>query len=241
MRKPTSIIDLIITILVALIVVALGATAAIISYSHALDVALGHGQTGRSAHLTPLTVDGMVLVPSLVTYAAARRHLRGPVLAHVTLALGIAATLAVNVLYGIEHGPIGAVVAGWPAVALVLSHYLFMGMIRRGRPVVESDGMDEHVKAALKLTAARPSRRPVPSAVAVEGPFVAALEAPGEALAIQGSGRPAEASDPAQAVVKDVPSAVIAARATGLSYQRIADEFGVTKYRVEKILKTVAV
>jgi len=51
------------------------------------------------------------------------------------------------------------------------------------------------------------------------------------------SERPSEASAPAQPVVVDLPSAVVSARAAGLSYQRIADEFGITKHKVTKILK----
>jgi len=47
-----------------------------------------------------------------------------------------------------------------------------------------------------------------------------------------------EPSAPAQRVVTDLPSAVISARTAGLSIQKIADEFGITKYRVEKILKS---
>jgi hypothetical protein len=35
------------------------------------------------------------------------------------LGLGTAAALAANVVYGLGHGPIGATVAAWPAVALV--------------------------------------------------------------------------------------------------------------------------
>lgn len=157
MKKATPIADAIIRVLTALTVVALGAVAAVVSYSHALEVALGHGQAGLTAHLTPLTIDGLVLVAGLVLLDAARRRIRGQALAYVALALGIGATLAVNVLYGLDHGPVGAAVAGWPAVALVLTHELLMRMIRRGRPVVEAgDGMDAHVSDALALVAARP-------------------------------------------------------------------------------------
>jgi hypothetical protein len=46
------------------------------------------------------------------------------------LALGIAASLAVNVAQGWSHGAVGAVVAAWPAVALVGSYELLAWMIR---------------------------------------------------------------------------------------------------------------
>ena len=52
------------------------------------------------------------------------RHWRGG------FALGIAATLAANVAHGLGHGPIGAAVAAWPAVALIGSYELLMMTIR---------------------------------------------------------------------------------------------------------------
>lgn len=143
--------DWIIRILTAVTVVALGAVAAVVSYSHALDVALSHGQGGVTAHLTPLTVDGLVLVSGMVMLDAARRGRRAPVLSWATLALGIGATLGVNVLYGAAYGPVGAIVAGWPAVALVLSSELLMGLIRRGQVGTLSPGVNE-------LTPAQPER-----------------------------------------------------------------------------------
>ena len=42
-----------------------------------------------------------------------------PALARWLLGLGIAATLAATVAYGLSHGLTGVAVAAWPAVALV--------------------------------------------------------------------------------------------------------------------------
>jgi hypothetical protein len=61
---------------------------------------------------------------------SARRKTPIPVLARWLLGLGIAATLAANVAHGLGHGPIGAAVAAWPAVALVGSYELLMMVIR---------------------------------------------------------------------------------------------------------------
>jgi hypothetical protein len=36
------------------------------------------------------------------------------------------ATLAANVAHALGHGPVGAAVAAWPAIALVGSYELFM-------------------------------------------------------------------------------------------------------------------
>ncbi|GAA3215639.1 DUF2637 domain-containing protein [Actinocorallia longicatena] len=125
-------VDWIIRAITAAAVALLGVAAAIVSFRHAFAVVVAHGEDGLTAVITPLTVDGMVLVAALVILDAARRGLPAPALAVVTLAAGIAATLGINALYGISHGLLGAVVAAWPALALVLSTELLMGLIRRG-------------------------------------------------------------------------------------------------------------
>jgi hypothetical protein len=52
------------------------------------------------------------------------------------LALGIAASLAVNVAQGWSHGLVGAVVAAWSAVSLVGSYELSPGVVWLLRDVV---------------------------------------------------------------------------------------------------------
>jgi len=132
--------DRIIRAVTAATVIGLAVVAAVISYRHAYAVAIAHGEVGATAILTPVTIDGLVLVAGLVMLDSARRRRRPPVLAWVALVLGVSATVAVNVLHGLENGPIGAAVAAWPAGAFVLAVELLMGMIRRvgtaeGRPV----------------------------------------------------------------------------------------------------------
>lgn len=125
--------DVLIRVATALVVVALGGVAAFVSYTHALDVAQTHGEVGASGRLLPLTIDGLVFVASMVMLDSARRGERAPWLAKLSLAAGIAATLAVNVVHGAAHGPIGGAVSAWPAVTLVFAVEMLMGMIRRGR------------------------------------------------------------------------------------------------------------
>jgi hypothetical protein len=128
----------------AAVVVGIGAVAAYVSYRHAYDVATAHGETGTTAKLLPLTIDGLVYVASMVLLDAARRGLRTPALAGWALAVGIGATLAANVLHGLSHGPVGAVISAWPAVCLVLTVELLMGMIRRARATGGTDIPGEH-------------------------------------------------------------------------------------------------
>lgn len=133
--------DRIIRITTAAAVVVIGAIAAVVSFRHALEVVRVHGESGPTSYLAPLTVDGLVLVASMVLLDCSRHGEPSPVLARGALGLGIGATVAVNVLHGIAHGPIGATVAAWPAVCLVLVVELLMGMIRRSRrPPVAVEG-----------------------------------------------------------------------------------------------------
>ena len=66
----------------------------------------------------------------MVLLNAARQGARPHWLAYGALGLGIAATLAANVAAGLSYGPIGALVASWPAPALVISYELLMIVLR---------------------------------------------------------------------------------------------------------------
>jgi hypothetical protein len=101
-----------------------------VSYEHALAVVRAHGEAGAVAQVYPVTVDGLIYSASMVLLDAARRGVRAPGLARWLLAAGIGATLAANVAAGLHFGPVGAVVAAWPAAALVGSYELLMLIIR---------------------------------------------------------------------------------------------------------------
>jgi hypothetical protein len=121
-------------------VIGVAVVAAVVSYEHAYELVHGHGETGWTAHLIPLTVDGLIWASSMVMLDLARRKVRVPALARWLLGLGIAATLAANVAHGLGHGPVGAAVGAWPAVALVGSYELLMMIIRGAQsPEVSSD------------------------------------------------------------------------------------------------------
>jgi Protein of unknown function (DUF2637) len=111
-------------------VIGVAVVAAVVSYEHAYDLVRAHGEEGWTARLIPLTVDGLIWASSMVMLDSVRRGVPVPSLARWLLGLGIAATLAANVAHGFGHGPAGAVVAAWPAVALVGSYELLMLVIR---------------------------------------------------------------------------------------------------------------
>jgi hypothetical protein len=104
--------------------------AAVASYEHAYALVRADGEAGWAGRLVPLTVDGLIYASSMVMLDCARWKVPVPALARWLLGLGIAATLAANVAHGLGHGLAGAVVAAWPAVALVGSYELLMIIIR---------------------------------------------------------------------------------------------------------------
>jgi predicted dienelactone hydrolase len=75
-----------------------------------------------------------------------------PALARWLPGLGIAAALAATVAHGPGHGPAGAAVAAWPAVALVGSYELFMTIIRGARQPGNRVSGAERVPGAVSGT-----------------------------------------------------------------------------------------
>jgi hypothetical protein len=160
----------------ALAVVGVAAVAAVASYEHAYALVEAHGEAGWTGRMAPLTVDGLVYASSMVMLDSARRKTPVPVLARWLLGLGVAATLAANVAQGLGHGPIGAAVAAWPAVALVGSYELLM-MVIRGSQVVP-DGMPGKAEArdplqeqAAEVFAGQLAADRVPSVRAIRAQF----------------------------------------------------------------------
>jgi Protein of unknown function (DUF2637) len=127
--------DTVIRILAAVVVLSVAAFAAIISYSHIFDLGRAHGQDGTAARLLPLSVDGLIAAASLVMLHAARNNLPVPFLSRAMLALGVGATVAANVAYGLPFGATGALVSAWPAVAFVGSVEMAVRFVRDARHV----------------------------------------------------------------------------------------------------------
>jgi len=125
--------DTAIRVLAAAVVLAVAAFAAIVSYSHIFELGRAHGQDGAAARLLPLSVDGLIASASLVMLHAARRELSVPWLARAMLALGVGATVAANVGYGLPFGWLSAVVSAWPAVAFVGSVEMAVRFVRDAR------------------------------------------------------------------------------------------------------------
>jgi hypothetical protein len=135
-------------------VLGVAAVAAVASYEHAYDLVRAHGESGWTARMVPLTVDGLIYASSMVMLDAARRKTPVPSLARWLLGLGIATTLAANVAHGLGHGLIGAAVAAWPAIALVGSYELLMMVIRSSQVPAKNMSSRGHDADPLREQAA---------------------------------------------------------------------------------------
>jgi hypothetical protein len=156
----------------AAVVLAVAGIAAYISYWHAYAVVRQYGESGVTALLEPGTIDGLVYASSMVILHAARHQLPVPRLARWMLALGIAASLAVNVAQGWSHGLVGAAAAAWPAVALVGSYEMLAWMIRTtaGGGPDRVPSPDHGVpQAAQPGTIHRPAVEAMPAAASGDG------------------------------------------------------------------------
>jgi hypothetical protein len=97
--------DKLIRITTALAVLAVAVIAAIISYQHAYELIRVHGETGFTARLLPLTIDGLIWAASMAILDASRKNQHVPRLAAWSLGCAIAATISANLAHGLDHGP----------------------------------------------------------------------------------------------------------------------------------------
>jgi len=111
-------------------VLAVAGIAASVSYWHAYAVIRAHGEPGITALLEPATIDGLLYASSMLILHVAGHGSPVPGLARWLPGLGIAATLTANVAQGWSHGPVGVVIAAWPAASLAGSYQLLICLAR---------------------------------------------------------------------------------------------------------------
>jgi hypothetical protein len=145
-------------------VLAVAGIAAYVSYWHAYAVVRAYGETGITARLEPATIDGLVYASSMVILHAARHRIPVPALARWLLGLGIAATA--DMAQGWTHGPIGAVVAAWPAASLAGSYELLVWLIATIPRTPEAGPPTDR---RGETTAGCAAARPAPAAAADSG------------------------------------------------------------------------
>lgn len=139
-----------------------------VSYLHMHTLVVLHGQPGWVAVLTPLSVDGMIVVASTTLLADSRSGRKGGVLPWALLVIGSVASLAANVAVA-QPTLIGRVIAAWPSFALTASYELLTRQVRRSavgqgehhqqpRPKRPAASTTANRASAPTLTAVSPSQ-----------------------------------------------------------------------------------
>jgi hypothetical protein len=137
------------------------------SYSHMVHLVLRYGERPEVAYALPFSVDGMLLVSTIVMADDKRRGHGVRPLARLSFIIGVAASVAANI--AAAHPNLGArIIDAWPALALLL----VVEMLARppaGTPA-----------GAEQLTTPRPEPRDVPAAPipSARGKVPAAKEVP---------------------------------------------------------------
>jgi len=155
------------------VVLSIAAFAGYISYRHAYELAVNHGEGAASAWALPLTIDGLIFSASMVILRANRHGAHVPKMAWVAMALGILATLGANVAHGVPYGIVGMLTAAWPAIALVVSFEMLMRLFKPLRAMetadepeavrtVEPVAVEPELAVQARVTAPRPKAIPAP-------------------------------------------------------------------------------
>jgi hypothetical protein len=99
------------------------------SYFHTVALACAHGQSQSTAHLMPVAIDGLMIVAAVAVIA----H-RNAWLPKIAFGAGALLTLGANVLSVHTPDPVAYVIAGTPALALLLSAELLLRLCLPAAP-----------------------------------------------------------------------------------------------------------
>jgi Protein of unknown function (DUF2637) len=159
-----------ITVLVLLALVAVISVAIAISYSHMFDWALINGEPRWRAHLSPISVDGVMFAASLVMYADARMRNRPDRLAYLTLFAGVGWSVLANMNHNWVDPLAAKTIAAWPPLALFVSVELVLRFVRRlrERSEVQSQKTEKAVQPRAEKAVAEPRPIPAPKPVPSE-------------------------------------------------------------------------
>ncbi|MDG4768540.1 DUF2637 domain-containing protein [Solwaraspora sp. WMMD406] len=112
-------------------VAGLAVVAGTISFAHMHELATEHDQHGWKAFAFPISVDGLEIVAALYMVVQRRAGRRTGWLPWIALVVGTAASLAANIAVGGES-VIGKILAGWPALSMLIAVKLLFSMIDHG-------------------------------------------------------------------------------------------------------------
>ena len=188
-------------------VAGLAGIAGALSYSHMRQLAQDHGQAGWHAHAFPLSVDGIEIVASLVLLADRRAGHRSGWQPWAALAVGTAGSLAANIATA-HPDPVSRVIAGWPALAMLIAVKLLTGLLER-----------PNVPGALAAAADRASQTEVPASVDCSSPDsipTDSLEPPAATHPAEVSSEPAEPRDTQPSLISPAPDPALDSRTSAL-------------------------
>jgi hypothetical protein len=98
---------------------AVAAIAAWSSYSHMVHLAVRHGERAEVAWALPFSVDGMLIVSTIVMVDDKRHGHRVRPMARLAFTIGVIASIAANIAAA-HPTPSARIIAAWPAIALLL-------------------------------------------------------------------------------------------------------------------------
>ncbi|MFC7484362.1 DUF2637 domain-containing protein, partial [Luedemannella flava] len=174
------------------------------SYSHMVGVALHYGERPEVAYVLPASVDGMLIVASVVMADDKRTGRKVRWSARIAFLAGVLASVAANVAHAAPT--LGArIVAAWPAVALLLVVEM---LSRAGKHAAQTAEVIETVTVPTVVTTVEPS--PVPA----EATSAPAVTAPARRQPARAVKRPTAAERVAKAAARNPQAtpAEIAAR-----------------------------
>lgn len=126
------------------------------SWSHMVHVALKFGERPEVAYALPVSVDGLLVVASAAMVDDKRAGRAPRMSAKVAFGVGVVASLAANI--AAAQPSLGArIVAGWPALALLLTVEL---LSRSGRRAAAEPASDVAAPVAGSVTPVEPASEP---------------------------------------------------------------------------------
>ncbi|QOC94124.1 DUF2637 domain-containing protein [Micromonospora craniellae] len=240
-------------------VAGLAVVAGTISFAHMHELATAHDQHGWKAFAFPISVDGLEIVAALYMVVQRRAGRQTGWLPWIALVVGTAASPAENIAVG-GDSVVGKVLAGWPALSMLVSVKLLFSMIDHGEEDQRTVPDDLRTSADRPLVPetvpqigsdSGPSAGPAPDRRAgLPGP--SATSGTGRSVGLPSGRSSGRASAPVPVDVQPVahllPAARVAARealaATGRppSRDRLADAlrddgYGVSNERASLLLK----
>ena len=115
-------------------VVVVGVIAAVVSYSHMVNLGTAVGESWRS-YLIPISIDGLMVAASMVLVIRRRAELAASKLAWAALGGGVAASIGAN-MADAQANATAILYAGWAPVALAVGFEMLLLQRRASTPEV---------------------------------------------------------------------------------------------------------